>query len=69
MERGGDVPGQEFFDAADWMLSDRCLDSAQVEVRVPSAFNGMRTGRNSVGGLKVCRAFQTRFPECVLKLC
>ena len=31
LERGGDVPGQEFFDSVDWMLGDRCQDRAQVE--------------------------------------
>ena len=35
-ERGGDVPGQEFFDAVDWMLGDACQDRAQVERRIES---------------------------------
>ena len=36
LERGGDVPGQEFFDAVDRMLGDRCQDRAQVEGRIES---------------------------------
>ena len=31
LERGGDVPGQEFFDSVDWVLGDRCQDRAQIE--------------------------------------
>ena len=31
LERGGDVPGQEFFDSVDWMLGDGCQDRTQVE--------------------------------------
>jgi ABC-type lipoprotein release transport system permease subunit len=36
VERGGDVPGQEFFDAVDRMFSDRCQDRSQVEGRIES---------------------------------
>ena len=31
LERGGDVPGQEFFDSVDWMLGDGCQDRTQIE--------------------------------------
>ena len=34
MKRRGDVPGQKFFDAVDWMLGDRCQDRAQIELRI-----------------------------------
>ncbi len=37
LERGGDVPGQELFDAVDRMFGDRCQDRAQVEGRIEPA--------------------------------
>ena len=35
-ERGSDFPGQELFDAVDWMFGDGCQDRAQIKRRIDS---------------------------------